>query len=227
MNEILIIDDNPEILSANEAYLTEKGFGVTAVDTGIKALAALHEKQFDCIVLDVLLPDLDGLTICKAARTVTQAPIIFLTCMDDLDDKVKGLMAGGDDYMTKPYSLRELSVRIFALIRRDEMIRQPQNTGFYIDAHNRMIHTGEGNIFLSEKEFELFMLFFEQPEKVFSKEEIYEQVWKSNRNDLGTVAVHIMKLRRKIKPVERMIGSIDNSYSNGYMLTPPSAEDKQ
>jgi len=222
MPNILIIDDNTEILSANESHLADDGFCVTAADTGIKAMAALNEKQFDCIVLDVLLPDIDGFAICKAARTVTNAPIIFLTCMDDLDDKLKGLMAGGDDYMTKPYSLKELSARILAQLRRGEIIHSQGHDGFCIDTHNRMIRAGEKNVFLSEKGFDLFMLFYQNPMTVFSKEEIFEKVWKSTKTNPGTVAVHILKLRRKLD--EETIGCIENDYGTGYRFVPPGSE---
>ena len=95
MRKILLIDDNEEILSVNESHLTRQGFHVTCTDTGIKALALLKDNKYDCIVLDILLPDLDGFTICKAARTITDTPILFLSCLEEADDKVKGLMAGG------------------------------------------------------------------------------------------------------------------------------------
>ena len=222
MPNILIIDDNLEILSANESHLADDGFCVTAVDTGIKAVAALNEQQFDCIVLDVMLPDLDGFAICKAARTVTDAPIIFLTCMDDLDDKLKGLMSGGDDYMTKPYSLKELSARIRAQLRRgqrDAALNAARGAGFYIDKHNKMIHTPGKNVFLSEKEFDLFLLFYENPMKVFSKDEIFEKVWKGAATNPNTVAVHILKLRRKLD--ETTTGCIENNYGTGYRFVPP------
>src|SRR5215510_13204332 len=114
MANILLIDDNDEILSANQSYLAKQGFNVTCADTGIRAIACLNENQYDCIVLDILLPDLDGFSICKAARTITNAPILFLSCLEETDDKVRGLKLGGDDYMTKPYSLEELAARINA-----------------------------------------------------------------------------------------------------------------
>ena len=225
MNRILIVDDNPEILLANESYLREEGFFVTAVDTGIKALALLTEKEFDCIVLDVLLPDLDGFVICKAARTVTGAPIIFLTCMDDLDDKIRGLMSGGDDYMTKPYSLKELSLRIRAHLRRGENIQRKGSKDFYLDVQNRMIHTGEKNVFLSEKEFDLFRLLFENPMKFFSKEEIYERLWKGTKTNPGTVAVHILRLRRKLD--EKTTGRIETDYGKGYRFLHPDSDGRK
>ena len=220
MQSVLVVDDNPEILSANVSHLSGQGFGVTAADTGMRAIALLNEKRFDCIVLDVLLPDIDGFAVCKAVRTVTDTPIIFLTCMDELDDKVKGLLTGGDDYMTKPYSLKELTVRIHAILRREERIVKRRAGNFYIDKRERMIHTPDKNVFLSHKEFELFLLFSENPNKVFSKNDLLERLWPESAN-AGTVAVHIMKLRRKLAFAEPYVGSIENAYGMGYLLKPP------
>ena len=232
MPSVLVVDDNPEILSANVSYLSEQGFDATAADTGIRAIALLNDKRFDCIVLDVLLPDLDGFTICKTARTVTDAPIIFLTCMDEVDDKVKGLLLGGDDYMTKPYSLKELAVRIHAILRREERIvkrrggsiyTDKQSGNVYIDKQRGMIQTPDKNVFLSHKEFELFLLFFENPDVAFNKEDLLKRLWPRNSN-AGIVAIYIMKLRRKLDLVKPYIGSIENTYGTGYTLKPPGTE---
>jgi DNA-binding response OmpR family regulator len=163
--KILLVDDTEEILSANQAHLVARGYSVTCANTGIKALAYLNENRYDCIVLDILLPDLDGFAICKAARTVTDTPILFLSCLDEPDDKVKGLLSGGDDYMTKPYSLKELTARIQAITRRGE--RTTPTGDFYIDPESKIIRACGKNILLSEREFNLFMLFYESPETVF------------------------------------------------------------
>ncbi len=222
MPDILLIDDNEEILTANRSYLTGQGFSVTCADTGIKALSCLNKSSYDCIVLDVLLPDLDGFSICKAARTITNTPILFLSCLEEADDKVKGLTSGGDDYMTKPYSLKELAARINAMLRRSGGYEFKRGD-FYIDADNKIIHAIGRNILLSEKEFNLFMLFYENPGKVFSKSEILDRIWNGN-TDNGVVAVTVLKLRRKIEFAEAVIGSIENSYGTGYSLLPPERE---
>lgn len=220
--EILIIDDNEEILSANTKHLTGQGFAVTCVDTGIRALAALNEKIYDCIILDVLLPDLDGFTICRAARTITDTPILFLSCLDEPDDKVKGLMSGGDDYMTKPYSLKELTARVLALIRRSgQKYESPGN--FHIDYENKIIRANGKNVLLSEKEFALFLLFYENPKTIISKEEVLNKIW-NDETETGAVAVLVLKLRRKIEFAANVIGRIESSYGTGYQLTLPDAE---
>jgi len=226
MPKILIVDDNKEILSTNHEYLTGRGFDVTCAETGMKAITYINENSFDCIVLDVLLPDLDGFAICKAARTVTNTPILFLSCLEETDDKLKGLNSGGDDYMTKPYSLKELTARIYALLRRNSGSIAVRNEDFYIDKENKMLHTPQKNIFLSQKEFDLFLLFYENPDTVFSKETLFELLWTENvrSTDTKAVAVHILRLRRKLEFAKQYIGTIDSDYGSGYRLKPPETE---
>jgi len=226
MPDILVVDDTPEILAANVSHLTEQGFDVTAVGTGAAAMVRLGEKQFDCIVLDILLPDMDGYAICKAAREITDTPIIFLSCLDEVDDKIKGLMTGGDDYMTKPYSLEELTARVHARIRSGKRRVSLQGAGIHIDHEACIIQTCGRSVFLSQKEFDLFLLLHENPRRVFSKEELLERVWRPGV-DMGTVAVHIMKLRRKIGFAERQIGRIETGYGEGYYLEPPRSESER
>ena len=224
MPNILLIDDSPEILAANLSHLTAEGFHVTTADTGMEAILRLNEKHYDCIVLDIMLPDIDGFSLCKAIRTVTDTPVIFLTCKDDPSDKIEGLTNGGDDYLTKPYSLQELSARIHILLRHGKQ-RNERRTKFgevYIDRENRMVQTPVKNVFLSQKEFDLFMLLFENPERVFSKEELFKTLW-PNSMDIGTVAVHISKLRRKLGFAESYIGKIENNYKSGYYIIPPES----
>jgi len=222
MPNILLIDDCPEILAVNLSHLKAEGFDVTCAATGAAALLRLKEAQYDCIVLDVMLPDMDGFALCKTIRTITHAPVIFLTCKDDIDVKIEVLMTGGDDYMTKPYSLRELTARILVLLRQGQ--RNDRQTAFgqvLIDNENRMIHTPEKNVFLSQKEFDLFLLLFENSERVFSKEELFQTLW-PNGTDIGTVAVHVLKLRRKLGFAAPYIGTIENHYKSGYYIAPPA-----
>lgn len=226
MPEILLIDDNEEILEANASYLSKNGFAVTVADSGLKAASLISSRSFDCIVLDILLPDLDGYAICKAARTVTDAPILFLSCLDDIDEKTRGLMLGGDDYMTKPYSLRELSARIQALIRRSVRTSEGANganADFYVMRSQRLIHTEHQSMVLSRKEFELFLLFYDNPGVLFPLEAILEKIWKTKDAAPHTVTVYITRLRKKIAFAEDKIGRIESAYGNGYRLTLPAA----
>ena len=216
---ILLIDDNFEILTANSNYLTKNGFNVTCADTGLKALAILNNTGFDCIVLDILLPDLDGYAICKAVRTVTDTPILFLSCLEEVDDKVKGLMVGGDDYMTKPCSLKELAARLHAILRRNNG-KEKQRADYYIDRDSRIINALGKYVLLSEREFNLFLLFYDNPKKSFSKEDLIEKIWHGNA-EANTAATLVARLRRKIEFAEDIIGGIVSGYGKGYKLMPP------
>jgi DNA-binding response OmpR family regulator len=218
MLKVLIIDDSPEVIEATAVHFGGEGFDVTVADTGVKAIVRLNEKQFDCIIMDIMLPDIDGFTLCKAARSITAAPIIFLSSMDAPEDKVKGLMLGGDDYMTKPFDLGELTARVHAHLKREHRKRSLGSVS--IDRQNRMIQTPRENVILAQKEFELFMLLFENPGKMFPKKELLKRVWNED-TDIGTVAVHILKLRRKLTFAAPFVGAIENDYKHGYYITKP------
>ncbi|MCL2184200.1 MAG: response regulator transcription factor [Chitinispirillia bacterium] len=221
MANILLVDDNDEILEANRACLAGQGFAVECADTGVKALAALNEKRYDCIVLDILLPDLDGIAICKAARTLTDAPILFLSCLEETADKVKGLSAGGDDYMAKPYSLEEFCARVRALMRRGERLERDNLSGsFYIDRENRLIHALGKTVFLTEREFMLFELLHGNPGVQFSNENLLKDIWQGNAG-ISVVKALASRLRQKIEFAEEVLGRVTTSYGVGYCLTPP------
>ena len=230
MPKILLIDDNQEILDANASYLSKNGFSITTADSGLKAASLIASRSFDCIVLDILLPDLDGYAICKAARTVTDAPILFLSCLDEIDEKTRGLMLGGDDYMTKPYSLRELAARIRVLVRRGGRSEGPGGTSgadFHIDRVQRLIYTKHQSAILSKKEFELFLFFYDNPGALLSREAILEAVWKGEEANVRTLTTLVARLRKKIAFTEAWIGQIENAYGNGYRLAPPVLRTKR
>ncbi|MCL2219865.1 MAG: response regulator transcription factor [Chitinispirillia bacterium] len=218
---ILLIDDQEGILTANSEYLVEMGMEVECADTGLKALDRLRSKRYDCVVLDVLLPDIDGFSICKAARTITDAPILFLSCMEETDDKVRGLMAGGDDYMCKPYSLKEFGARVQALMRRSGIVgSESTHANYHVDTEKRIIYAlGKGAV-LSEREFVLFELLRAHPEKPFSTEELLEKIWQGNA-EANVVSTLVSRLRRKIEFAEDSVGRIASAYGEGYCLLPP------
>lgn len=225
MPEVLLIDDNREILDANTSYLSKHGFTITVADSGLKAASLISPQAFDCIVLDILLPDLSCYAICKAARTVTDTPILFLSpaCLDEIDDKTRGLMLGGDDYMTKPYSLRELAARLQALVRRSAGATRVRagSDDFYVDRNQRLIHTKWQSVILSRKEFELFLLFYDNPGILFPQDAILERIWEKGEAVSHTVTVHVARLRKKIAFAEDRIGRIMSVYGSGYRFISP------
>ena len=124
MHTILLIEDDPEIVKLNEKYLTSKGYKILSAECGKTAMDAILNNTIDCIVLDVMLPDVMGFDLCGKIRRICSTPVIFLSCKDNEDDKIQGLSSGGDDYMTKPFSMRELEMRIAAQLRRTSLNQQ-------------------------------------------------------------------------------------------------------
>ena len=142
---ILAVDDEPDILRTNRRYLEAQGYQVDTAACASEALEHLKNQNYDAILLDVLLPDRNGFALCEAIRALTSAPILFLSCMDEEEDKIEGLMAGGDDYITKPYSLKELAARVYAQVRRISMKR------FAIDHSNQLLLVDDPIIPLPQK----------------------------------------------------------------------------
>lgn len=208
---LLAVDDEPDILRTNQRYLEARGYQVDTAVCAADALALLKEQNYDCILLDVLLPDMNGFMLCEAVRTLTTAPILFLSCMDDEEDKIKGLMAGGDDYITKPYSLKELAARVFAQVRRGSM------KGFVIDHQNQLLQIDNQIIPLSQKEFELFLFLLGNTDRVLPAVELYREIWHTGKPDsANTVAVHIKRLRQKLEHMESVVGRIETIRGEGY-----------
>lgn len=212
---LLAVDDEPDILRTNRRYLEARGYQVDTADCAAAALELLKKQSYDCILLDVLLPDMNGFALCEAVRGLTSAPILFLSCMDDEEDKIKGLMAGGEDYITKPYSLKELAARVYAQVRRGAM------KGFSIDHQNQLLRIDNRIIPLAQKEFELFLFLLGNPGRILSAAELYREVWHTGKPDsANTVAVHITRLRRKLEDVGDMIGRIETVRGEGYRFIP-------
>ena len=212
---LLAVDDEPDILRTNRRYLEARGYHVDTAACADEALELLKKQNYDCILLDVLLPDMNGFALCEAVRALTSAPILFLSCMDDEEDKIKGLMAGGEDYITKPYSLKELAARVHAQIRRVSM------KGFAIDHQNQLLRIENRIIPLAQKEFELFLFLLGNSGRILSAAELYREVWATGRPDsANTVAVHITRLRRKLEDAGETVGQIETVRGEGYRFIP-------
>lgn len=207
MHHILIVEDEPKIALANQKYLEFKGYSVVVVYDSESAEKILREQQFDCIVLDIMLPDGNGLDLCKKIRRIVSTPILFLSALDTHEDILQGLLSGGDDYMTKPFSLEEMKVRISALIRRNTLYT------FRLDKKSRSLVSSLGNIRFSEKEFALLLLLIETDGVVAEK-----RLEKFVDFDSNMLAVYIRRLRKKLEPVEQWVGKIETVYGQGYLL---------
>lgn len=217
MSDLLFIDDNRDILEANRSYFEEQGFHATACESGEAAVTLIKGRAFDCIVLDVMMPGMDGYGVCKAIREKTDTSVIFLSCLDQPDDKVRGLMLGGDAYMVKPYDLRELHAQVIACIRRGEKAAAPA-ADFAIDRNKRIVRLHAHSAILSKKEMALLTLLLEQPGKTLFKESLCASLWPGEAADENRLQSLVRNLRRKTDFAASHIGQITSVYGAGYRL---------
>ena len=208
MSKILIIEDEEAIADLEKDYLELSDFEVKIENTGDGGLATAISEEFDLIILDLMLPGMDGFDVCKKIRETKNIPIIMVSAKKDDIDKIRGLGLGADDYMTKPFSPSELVARVKAhLARYDRLVGsgQKQNDiveirGIKIDKTARRVWiNGEEKTFTT-KEFDLLTFLAENPNHVFTKEELFREIWDMDSiGDIATVTVHIKKLREKIE----------------------------
>lgn len=206
--KILIVDDEPDILEFIQFNLERSGFTIETAEDGLEAIRKAKEFHPDLIILDIMMPELDGVEVCRELRTMPEFSntlIAFLTARNEDYTQIAGLDVGGDDYITKPIRPRVLVSRINALLRRKQIPIEEEDTNLVkvgnltIDKEKVLVHIDEEVIILAKKEFELLSLLVSKPGKVFTREEIFSKIWGydvivGNR----TIDVHIRKLREKI-----------------------------
>lgn len=203
--KILLIDDEVDILNLLEDVLRREGFKhIYRAETGNAAVQACHEHMPDAIVLDMMLPDIDGLEVCKQIRAFSNAPILFLSSKNDEIDKILGLSIGGDDYVVKPFSPREMAYRIKAQLRRASGAQGEHRCmhlgSLRIDMDASRVYKGDNEIALTAREYGLLLHLAENTGKIISKERLYEQVWgEDSFGSDNTLMVHIRHLREKIE----------------------------
>jgi len=219
---ILVVDDEPNIRDLLSRGLTFAGFTVRTLANGAATISAVLEEEPDLIILDVMLPDMNGFSVTKRLRGAGfTAPILFLTAKDDTQDKIEGLNAGGDDYVTKPFALDEIVARAQAILRRtmqadEESLIRAGELSMDQDTHD--VFVGKIPIELSPTEFKLLKYLMLNPNRVLSKAQILDHVWEYDFNgDAGIVESYISYLRRKIDPhTEESV--IQTKRGFGYML---------
>jgi DNA-binding response OmpR family regulator len=199
---IVVVDDEPNIADLVGLYLDREGFRVVKAASGTAGLDAFAHHRPRLVVLDVGLPDIDGLEVCKRIRATSQVPVIFLTARDGEIDRVLGLELGGDDYLTKPFSPAELVARVKAVLRRTNGAPPPevvQAGNVTIDAGRREVRIGDEIVDLTTKEFDLLRFLAERPGLALSRQQILDGVWGYDwYGDPRTVDVHIAQVRKKI-----------------------------
>ena len=207
MKRILIIEDDPEIIKLLELHLSDVSYETTMAMDGIEGLKLALENDYDLILLDLTLPGLDGVEICRKLRATKNTPVIMLTAKSEEIDRVLGLEIGADDYMTKPFSIRELLARIKAVLRRtNEPSKKQEDTsiifaeGLSIDIDKRKVVLDDYKIELSPKEFELLVLMASNPGRNYTRTELLNIIWGYNFEGYEhTVNSHINRLRAKIE----------------------------
>lgn len=224
MQKLLLIDDDTEVLIINKKYFTKEGYDVKLATSAASGIKALEEFPADCIVLDVMMPGIDGFKACKKIKTISKAPVIFLTGRSLEDDKIKGLLLGADDYIIKPYSLRELSARIQVQIRRTLGFISSANIISYpplqlnLTKHKAFYNNDE--ILLSNREYELLYLLIIRPNEIVTFEDIGNSVWGTYSDaDRRTIMVTASRLRKKMDEYIGLTEMIETVWSKGYKFT--------
>jgi DNA-binding response OmpR family regulator len=201
---ILVIDDSSDIRALLAVALKDAGYRVVEADNGPDGIAAYHAHQPDLVLLDIGLGSMDGLEVCRQLRAVTSAPIIFLTARTDEVDQLVGFAAGGDDYVTKPFSPKVVLARVSSLLRRNARTDAEIRTHFAVgpltlDTASRDVALNGVPLDLTRTEFDLLALLMETPNHVLTRDQLLQQVWGDWYGDSHVVEVHMSRLRNKVK----------------------------
>ena len=223
---ILLVDDEPLILKGLKYTLEQEGYETDSAADGDEALTKFFSGHYDFILLDVMLPKVDGITVCQRIREHSNVPIIMLTAKGEQIDKILGLEYGADDYMTKPFNILEVKARIKTILRRAGQPAQQEDKKIIrvhdmeVNVVNRSVSLGGRDVRLTAKEFDLLQLFITNRGKVFSREVMLETVWKYDyMGDARTVDVHIRRLREKIERNPAQPEFIFTKWGVGYYFT--------
>ena len=218
---VLIVEDEPAIADTIQYALETEGFDTICVASGMPVIPLLTEKPVDLIVLDIGLPDIGGFELCKEIRKTHQTPIIFLTARSDEIDRVVGLEIGGDDYIVKPFSPRELSARVKAVLRRtrNPSGAPPFQQAFQINESKRQTSYFGCILDLSRYEYDILKAFIRRPGHVFSRERLMDLVWDEPEASMDrTVDAHIKNIRAKLKTIKPDLDPIITHRGTGYAL---------
>ncbi len=226
---ILLVDDEPLIVKGLKYSLEKEGYVTESAADGEEALNKFFAGRYDLILLDVMLPKIDGIEVCQRIREKSFVPIIMLTAKGDDMDKIMGFEYGADDYMTKPFNILEVKARIKSILRRTMMQQQAAEPveqkllrvrDIAVNLDNRSVRVGSKDVNLTAKEFDLLHLFMTNRGKVFSRETLLETIWKYDYyGDLRTVDVHIRRLREKIEHNPAQPEFILTKWGVGYYFT--------
>ncbi|MFF4040967.1 response regulator transcription factor [Streptomyces sp. NPDC001816] len=226
LGRILVVDDDPTVAEVVAGYLDRAGYAVDRAADGPAALARAAAHRPDLVVLDLMLPGMDGLEVCRRLREHGPVPVVMLTARGDEDDRILGLEVGADDYVTKPFSPRELVLRVESVLRRARpaVPRGPLGAaGLTVDPAARRATKNGTDLALTLREFDLLAFFLRHPGRAFGREELMREVWGWDFGDLSTVTVHVRRLRGKVEDDPARPRLIQTVWGVGYRFDPTGA----
>lgn len=224
---VLVVDDDPTVAEVVCGYLDRAGYVVDRAGDGAAALARAADNWPDLVILDVMLPGTNGLEVCRRMRDHAPVPVIMLTARGDEDDRILGLEVGADDYVTKPFSPRELVLRVQSVLRRawpGVGTRPLRAAGLAVDPAARRATKHSTELALTLREFDLLAFLLAHPGRVYSREELMREVWGWDFGDLSTVTVHIRRLRSKVEDDPARPRLIQTVWGVGYRFEPAGTE---
>jgi DNA-binding response OmpR family regulator len=219
---VLVVDDDVLVRDVVGRYLGRAGYQVTVAGDGEQALRAAHACPPDLVVLDLMLPGLPGLEVCRRLRAAGPVPVVMLTALGEEEDRILGLELGADDYITKPFSPRELVLRVTSVLRRARATQPPtqwppiDDDGLTVDVAGRRAVLAGQELALTGREFELLAYLIQHPGRAFTRSELLEQVWGWSFGDHSTVTVHVRRLREKVEADPTVPRRIATVWGVGY-----------
>lgn len=222
---LLIIEDDEQIASILKEYLTNRGYEVHWASTGNEGFEDFKQEHYDLLIVDIMLPGLDGFSLCQSVRLVSDVPILIVSARNKELDKIKGLRIGADDYVTKPFSLPEVEARIESLLRRYKGAMREETPekiykyegGLEINFNRKQVFLGNELLLLTATEWSLLTMLAKNPSRPFTKKEIYENIWQEeNIEGSNTVTVHIKQLRTKLREDSKNPKYIETAWGIGY-----------
>ena len=224
-SRVLLVDDDPVLADMVMRYLRREGHVVEWLSDGGSVTRVVAEAAPDLLVLDLLLPGRHGRELCRDLRRTSDVPILMLTALGDEGDRIAGLEAGADDYLTKPFSLRELVLRVHAILRRRQPANRPERPALcdgdlLVDTRSRVVRLRGEPVTMGTREHDLLVFFLRHPGQVFTRQQLLERVWGWSYGDQSTVTVHVRRLREKIEMDPSAPERVVTEWGIGYRYEP-------
>lgn len=225
LGRLLIVEDDEQIADILREYLMNKGYEVNWASTGNEGLEDFKMKTYDLLIVDIMLPGMDGYSLCQSIRWVSDVPILIISARNKELDKIKGLKIGADDYVTKPFSLPEVEARIESLLRRYKRMNCSEEQeeihhyegGLSINFNRKQAYLNEEELNLTATEWALLTILAKNPQRPFTKKELYEHIWhEEDIESSNTITVHIKQLRNKLKEDSKNPKFIETAWGIGY-----------